>query len=69
MIRVYDEAGNVIETQDQAVPSSRDFWFADLMLSCLQNSWKECRYPKICSADWNTTKIRYVFPIRLLCRD
>jgi hypothetical protein len=31
------------------------------MRSRLQNSWEECRYPKICSADWNTTKIRYVF--------
>jgi hypothetical protein len=61
MIRVYNDAGNAIETHDQAVASSRDFWFADLMLSCLKNSWEECRYPKVCSADWNTTKIRYVF--------
>ena len=27
VIRVYDEAGNVIETHEQAVASSRDFWF------------------------------------------
>ena len=27
VIRVYDEAGNVIETLEQAVASSGDFWF------------------------------------------
>jgi hypothetical protein len=27
VIRVYDAAGNVIETPEQAVASSGDFWF------------------------------------------
>jgi hypothetical protein len=27
VIRVYDEAGNVIETHEHAVASSGDFWF------------------------------------------
>ena len=38
VIRVYDEAGNVIETHKQAVASSGDFGsIADLMRTGLQN--------------------------------
>jgi hypothetical protein len=49
VIRVYDEAGNVIETHKQAVASSGDFGsIADLMRARLQNGWEECRYTKIC---------------------
>jgi len=62
LIRVYHEAGNVIETHKQAVASSGDFGsIADLMRTGLQNGSEECRYTKICPVRWNTTKIRYVF--------
>jgi hypothetical protein len=62
VIRVFDEAANVIDTHEHTVASSRDFGsVADLMRTGLQNGWEERRYTKICPARWNTTKIRYVF--------
>ena len=62
VIRVYDEAGNVMETHEQAVASSGDFGsIADLMRTRLQNGWEECCYTKICPAHWNTIKISDIF--------
>jgi hypothetical protein len=70
VIRVYDEAGNVIETHKQAVASSGDFGsIADLMRTRLQNGWEECRYTKICQLIGTLPKSDMFFPIRLPCCD
>ncbi len=62
VIRIYDAAGNVIETHKQAVASSGDFGsIADLMRTRLRKCLGGMPLHENLPADWNTTKIRYVF--------